>query len=52
MKIIIDLGGGLDVCFNGQKGFNIEIDEGARMSDLVLHLKTVCNPKKIEFFVQ
>jgi len=52
MKIIVELGGGLDICFENHKEIEIELEcETIKMGLLIEHLVTKCNPKKIEFFV-
>lgn len=52
MKILVDFGGGLDTCFDGQKELQINFESNEiKMSELIEHLATKCNPKKLEFFM-
>ncbi|CAD8086406.1 unnamed protein product [Paramecium primaurelia] len=51
MKIIVDFGGGLDVCFENKKELTLEFEEQQiKMTDVITRLKTLCNPKKLDFF--
>ena len=44
--------GGLDICFDGKKDFEVEFqEESVTVKALIARLLLECNPKKVEFFV-
>lgn len=52
MKVKADFSGGLDICFDGKKDLEIEVDGNQIvMKELIKLISNHCNPKKIDLFV-
>jgi hypothetical protein len=52
MKVLVDVSGGLDICFAGKKEMVLEFEDNSiKLKEVISKMQLMCIPDKLDFFV-